>query len=159
MDHSANPAASGASTACELCDSDGGTVVHRSDKLRVVLVDDADYPGFCRIIWNGHVREMTDLHASDRDVLMDTVWTVESIVRQTMQPFKINLASLGNMTPHLHWHVIPRYTDDAHFPAPVWAAAQRVALDASLQPRIARLAHLRTALEQGFAPVPERKLP
>jgi diadenosine tetraphosphate (Ap4A) HIT family hydrolase len=39
----------------------------------------------------------------------------------------MNLASLGNVTPHLHWHVIPRFADDSHFPQPVWGAAQRPA--------------------------------
>jgi diadenosine tetraphosphate (Ap4A) HIT family hydrolase len=42
------------------------------------------------------------------------------------QPDKINLACLGNVVPHLHWHVIPRWRDDSHFPAPIWAAAKRV---------------------------------
>jgi diadenosine tetraphosphate (Ap4A) HIT family hydrolase len=27
--------------------------------------------------------------------------------------------------PHLHWHVIPRFADDAHFPDPVWASRRR----------------------------------
>ena len=29
------------------------------------------------------------------------------------------------MTPHLHWHVIPRWHDDRHFPEPVWGKVQR----------------------------------
>ncbi len=29
------------------------------------------------------------------------------------------------MVPHLHWHVIPRYRDDRHFPESVWGAPQR----------------------------------
>jgi diadenosine tetraphosphate (Ap4A) HIT family hydrolase len=37
----------------------------------------------------------------------------------------MNLASLGNMTPHLHWHVIPRWRDDRHFPGPIWGSPQR----------------------------------
>jgi len=47
------------------------------------------------------------------------------VLRDTLQPDKINLASLGNQVPHLHWHVIPRFADDAHFPDPIWAAARR----------------------------------
>jgi len=27
--------------------------------------------------------------------------------------------------PHLHWHLIARFENDSHFPAPIWAAAQR----------------------------------
>jgi diadenosine tetraphosphate (Ap4A) HIT family hydrolase len=42
-----------------------------------------------------------------------------------MRPDKINLASLGNMTPHLHWHVIPRHAGDRHFPRPIWAEPLR----------------------------------
>ena len=110
---------------CELCAQDGGEVVYRDEALRVVLVDDADYPGFCRVIWNAHSREMSDLAPAQRTRLMDTVFVVESAVRQVMQPHKINLASLGNVVPHLHWHVIPRYRDDRHFPNPIWGSAQR----------------------------------
>ncbi len=112
-------------SACELCTQDGGEVIFRNASLRVVIVDDADYPGFCCVIWNAHCKEMTDLSAAQRSELMDAVFVVEGAVRKVMQPLKINLASLGNMTPHLHWHVIPRYAGDRHFPAPIWAAAQR----------------------------------
>ena len=38
---------------------------------------------------------------------------------------KINLAALGNMVPHLHWHVIERFDWDSHFPQAVWGARQR----------------------------------
>jgi len=110
---------------CELCTAQEETLLWRSRNCRVILVDDADYPGFCRIIWNEHIKEMTDLPAQMRAELMNTVFAVESAVRDIMQPEKINLASLGNMVPHLHWHVIPRYRDDKHFPAPIWAAPLR----------------------------------
>ena len=53
---------------------------------------------------------------------------VEEAIRATMQADKMNLASLGNMTPHVHWHVIPRFRDDRHFPGPIWAAPQREAV-------------------------------
>ena len=111
--------------SCELCDNTGGEILWKDERCRVVLVDDPDYPGFCRVIWQHHVREMTDLSSSDRAHVMGIVFHVEEVVREMMRPEKINLASLGNMTPHLHWHVIPRFVDDKHFPAPIWAAAAR----------------------------------
>ena len=89
---------------------------------RVVLVGDADHPGFCRVILNAHKKEMTDLAEVERNRLMDTVYVVEKLLRELLQPEKINLASFGNMVPHLHWHVIPRYADDPHFPGSVWSA-------------------------------------
>lgn len=110
---------------CELCNSPGGEVLWQDAFCRVVLVDDADYPGFCRVILQAHVKEMSDLSAVQQNRLMRVVFGTEAVVRQVMKPDKINLASLGNLTPHLHWHVIPRFVDDRHFPQSVWAAPQR----------------------------------
>ncbi|KJH69125.1 HIT family protein [Chromobacterium violaceum] len=113
--------------SCELCRQPAGDLLYQNDKLWLVLVDEPGYPGFCRVVWKAHVKEMTDLSADERQHLMDWVWRAEAAVRQVMQPAKVNLASLGNVVPHLHWHVIPRFEDDAHFPSPIWAAPRREA--------------------------------
>ena len=110
---------------CALCRGDGGVLVVRTPPLRVVLVDDPDYPAYLRVIWNAHVTEMSDLAEPERARLLAAVHAVETALRETVAPDKINLASLGNQVPHLHWHVIARFTDDAHFPQPIWAARQR----------------------------------
>ncbi len=112
--------------SCPLCDSPGGDVVWRDDFCRIVQVDDTpDYPGFCRVVLNRHVAEMTDLVPQERSRLMMTVMKVEQALRNLMNPDKINLAALGNVVPHLHWHVIPRFTDDPHFPNPIWGTRLR----------------------------------
>ncbi len=136
---------------CELCETPGGEVLHQGAQFRVVLVDDEQYPGFCRVIWRDHVKEVTDLSELDRMLLMDVLWQVEHVVREVMQPEKMNLASFGNMVPHLHWHVIPRYTDDLHFPQPVWGQPQRAPQPASLQVRRERLDALRAKMRQRLA--------
>lgn len=129
----------------------GGELLHQAEQFRVVLVDDDNYPGFCRVIWQAHVKEVTDLPELDRMLLMDVLWQVEIVIREVMQPDKINLASFGNMVPHLHWHVIPRYADDAHFPHPVWGQVQRAAAAATLQIRRDRLEPLRRRLGERLA--------
>lgn len=111
--------------ACPLCDDDGGEVLWRDDFCRVIWVGDANYPGFCRVILNRHVKEMSDLHSSDRLRLMETVFTVEAAVREIVRPDKVNIASLGNVVPHVHWHVIPRWVEDACFPDAIWASPRR----------------------------------
>lgn len=113
---------------CELCAEPGGALLWKDERCRVVRVDGADgegYPGFCRVIWHNHVRELSDLSRDDRHHLLDVLTATERAVRLAVGPDKINLASLGNLTPHLHWHVIPRYRDDRHFPESVWGAPQR----------------------------------
>jgi len=132
--------------ACELCEESGGEILFRNEQLRVVLIADANYPGLCRVIWNAHVKEMTDLAIEDRSTLMRAVCQVEAALREIMQPEKINLACLGNMVPHLHWHLIPRFTDDAHFPNPIWAPAVRQTADDILSQRRALLPALREAV-------------
>ncbi|MDA8383823.1 MAG: HIT family protein, partial [Betaproteobacteria bacterium] len=97
--------------ACPLCAATGESLLWSGRRARVVWVDDAAHPGYCRVVWTAHVKEMTDLTASEQAHLMALVFAVESAVRAAFQPDKINLASLGNLVPHLHWHVIPRYAD------------------------------------------------
>jgi diadenosine tetraphosphate (Ap4A) HIT family hydrolase len=113
-------------TGCVFCEEAGGQTLWRDERCRVVLADEP-FAGFCRVIWNAHVREMTDLGDVDRDHLLHVVYAVESALRASLRPAKMNLAALGNVTPHLHWHVIPRFVDDSHFPQPVWGTKQRAA--------------------------------
>ncbi|WAW09138.1 HIT family protein [Oxalobacter vibrioformis] len=111
---------------CVLCQSSPGEqIAAESKKWRIIHVDDFLYPGFFRVIWHSHVAEMTELSLPDRQELMTVVFAVERALRDVMHPDKVNLASLGNMVPHLHWHVIPRFRDDAHFPESVWGTKQR----------------------------------
>lgn len=115
-------------THCPICAAQNEEILWQNDKLRVIAVhNEANAPAFCRVIWQAHVAEMTDLAATERDEIMHTVYRVEAAMRQVFRPAKINLASLGNVVPHLHWHVIARFENDANFPAPIWAASQREA--------------------------------
>lgn len=143
------------SSSCQLCEQPGGEVLYRNGHLRIVLVDDADYPGFCRVIWNAHVAEMSDLAQQERDLLMSAVFVVEQAIREVICPDKINLASLGNVVPHLHWHVIPRHGDDRHFPAPIWAEARREPSQERLAVRAALLPELKRLLAGLAAHLPE----
>lgn len=114
-----------AADECELCHRPGGEILWEDGFCRVVAVADADYPGFCRVVLAQHVAEMSDLTESDQAALMRVVFRVEAALRHLYRPDKINLASFGNVVPHLHWHVIPRWCDDRHFPQPIWGTPQR----------------------------------
>lgn len=136
---------------CELCESPGGEVLLEdpAGAWRVVLVEEPDYPGFCRVIAGSHVRENTDLPPEQRRRLLEVVLLVEEAVREVVRPHKVNLASLGNVTPHVHWHVIPRWEDDRCFPASIWAPARREAAPRPSPPDLA--ARLREALVRRLA--------
>jgi len=111
---------------CPICQAQNEDILLQTANLRVIAVhDEAGAPAFCRVIWWRHVAEMTDLSAAERAEIMETVYKVEAAMRRVFRPAKINLASLGNVVPHLHWHVIARFENDANFPAPIWAPAVR----------------------------------
>ncbi len=110
---------------CVLCDGDGGAPVWRGPHFRVVRADEAGFPAFYRLVWTRHVAEFSDLSVEDRFLCMEAVAAIEQVLRRELRPEKINLAAFGNLVPHLHWHIVARFEDDSHFPAPVWAAAAR----------------------------------
>jgi diadenosine tetraphosphate (Ap4A) HIT family hydrolase len=105
--------------------TDGGELLWKNDEMRVIFANEPDYPGFCRVIWNEHVAEMSQLSVDQRARLHHIVMLVEKSIIDVMHPDKVNLAALGNMVPHLHWHIIPRYQLDVCFPGSVWSEKLR----------------------------------
>ena len=150
-------------SACPLCAGDGGALVWRGAHLRVIRADEPGFPAFYRVVWNAHVAEFSDLDAAQRQHCMDAVTLVEQVLREHLAPAKVNLAALGNMVPHLHWHVIARFAWDSHFPAPVWAVAQRErdsAQEGALHERLPVLdSLLHTRLQAAMAGGPESARP
>ncbi len=142
-------------TNCVLCKEalkpEEGQLIWRGDDCRIILVSDPELPGFCRVIWNHHVTEMTDLNHGEREHLMALVFTVEEAVRHVMHPDKVNIAALGNMVPHIHWHIIPRYKDDAFFPGSAWSAKTQQTPSATLEARTQLANELPAAIKAAIA--------
>jgi diadenosine tetraphosphate (Ap4A) HIT family hydrolase len=142
-------------TNCVLCKDklkpEEGQLIWRGDDCRVILVHDPDLPGFCRVIWNHHVAEMTDLSYGEREHLMTLVFAVEEAVRHVMNPDKVNVAALGNMVPHIHWHIIPRFKDDAFFPGSVWSKKTQETAATILEARAKKTQELPTAIKAAIS--------
>lgn len=143
-------AGAAAPPGCELCaagPSSAWAEVAADDRLRIVRVLDApDFPAFYRVIWREHVAELSDLSPADRAHCIEVVVVVERALREALAPTKINIASLGNMVPHLHWHVIARFDWDSHFPQPIWGVRQREVVS----PAAARLARPMTIIDDAI---------
>lgn len=142
--------------ACPLCHEAGGRLVWQGTRaggaLRVIHAEEAGFPAFYRVVWAAHVAEFSDLPAEQRQWCMDAVVAVELALRGiTPAPRKINVAALGNMVPHLHWHVIGRFDWDTHYPQPVWGTASRTADEAKVQAIQAKLPSLEADLRQQFS--------
>ncbi len=115
------------SNACPLCKVDAVMTLWSDEQFRVIKVADPHLPGFVRLISQSHVAEISDLPAATQMQMFGLLVAIESAMRAMLTPDKINVASLGNQVPHLHWHIIPRWKDDVYFPDSIWSAPKRAA--------------------------------
>jgi diadenosine tetraphosphate (Ap4A) HIT family hydrolase len=108
--------------------------------------------------YRGHCVLVLDLrHATRPDQLLAPEWATfcgdlhraERAIVGVVRPDHVNIASLGNVIPHLHWHLIPRYRADARWGAPIWPEVVETVLEADDRERL--LAQLRTALASSDA--------
>lgn len=106
----------------------------RGTLCRVVLAEEPGYAGFCRVIVDRHVREITDLSEGERRTLWRVVEATERALRDVVSPDKVNVLSLGNMVPHVHVHVVGRFEDDPHFPGPPFGPPLRPASGRTCDP-------------------------
>lgn len=87
----------------------------------VILNRDQFFPGYTLLFTKTHVTELFHLDQAVRAELIDEVSRVAASLHGAFRPDKINYELLGNMVPHMHWHLVPRFASDALWPRPIWA--------------------------------------
>jgi len=104
------------------------------------LMDDSNYPWLVLVPRLPEARELLDLDQAQRHVLTDEIDRATRALRDAFQPYKLNVAALGNLVPQLHVHVIARFENDPAWPSPVWGrVAARPYTPEALVERIALL--------------------
>jgi diadenosine tetraphosphate (Ap4A) HIT family hydrolase len=88
------------------------TKVWETPQVIVIAGDHQYYPGYCVVIAKTHIREMHHMEQSVAAKTFSDVLTVGRTIEAAFKSHKMNYVSLGNVDEHLHWHVMPRYTDD-----------------------------------------------
>jgi diadenosine tetraphosphate (Ap4A) HIT family hydrolase len=79
------------------------------------------YRGYCVLIYKRrHVARVDQLTADEWLELAGDLHRAHSAIWQACAPEHMNVASLGNVVPHLHWHLIPRYVNDPRWGNPIW---------------------------------------
>jgi diadenosine tetraphosphate (Ap4A) HIT family hydrolase len=73
------------------------------------------FPGYCVLLSKLHYREMSEVAEPDGSELFRELMTSSRAIEKTFAPSKMNLCSLGNVVPHLHWHLFPRFESDPGF--------------------------------------------
>jgi methyltransferase (TIGR00027 family) len=97
------------------------------------LTKNQTYRGQCQLIFDSrHVARVDQLSHPEWTSLAADLFTAQQAVARVVKPDHMNVESLGNVVPHLHWHIIPRYVGDPMWGAPVW----RVPLDSMPDTRL-----------------------
>ena len=79
------------------------------------------YRGHCVLVFDPrHVTRIDELSTAEWQAMAQDIRTTEQTLMAVFAPDHINIASIGQVVPHLHWHLIPRYTDDPRWGAPIW---------------------------------------
>lgn len=87
----------------------------------VLLNRDQFFPGYCFVFTKAHVTELFHLDSLIRGEIIEEVNTVAATLYNVFHPDKINYELLGNMVPHMHWHIVPRLKTDPLWPRPIWS--------------------------------------
>ncbi len=111
-------------TDCFMCrrwEYDRDLQIVELDHSYVILNRDQFFPGYTLLFTKEHVTELFHLDREVRTGLMEEVSRVAAALYEVFQPAKINYELLGNMVPHIHWHLVPRFASEPLWPRPIWS--------------------------------------
>jgi diadenosine tetraphosphate (Ap4A) HIT family hydrolase len=111
---------------------------------RVLLMNDSRYPWLILVPRIPNVREWLDLSSTDQALLLAEQLQVSQCLQTLLSPDKLNVATLGNIVPQLHLHIIARFETDFAWPSPVWGRGDSVRYPPD--EKVALLARYRSAL-------------
>jgi diadenosine tetraphosphate (Ap4A) HIT family hydrolase len=107
--------------------SDGELHIADLELSRVFLHEDQFFPGYVLLVLRRHATELFDLSPTERAGLMEEVSRVAQALARVFRPVKINYELLGNLVPHIHWHLVPRLATDPGLSRPIWTVEHRPA--------------------------------
>jgi len=79
------------------------------------------YRGHCQLVFDGrHVVGLENLTLDEFTAFMADAHRASQAIARVCSPSLMNYASLGNVMPHLHWHLVPRYRTDPRWGGPIY---------------------------------------
>lgn len=110
--------------ACPFCsrwESEPELRIHEFEYSYLMLNRDQFFTGYCFLFAKGHLIDFARLDKAVRYGMIDEMTRVANVLQTLFSPDKINYELLGNMVPHIHWHIVPRFTSDLLWPRPIWS--------------------------------------
>jgi diadenosine tetraphosphate (Ap4A) HIT family hydrolase len=117
------------------------------------LTANQTYRGHCQLIFDArHAARPDQLSPAEWTSLSADLFAAQAAIVRTVKPDHLNVESLGNVVPHVHWHIIPRFRDDPRWGSPIWLTSLADMRDTRLleEERRALIDALRESLAGGF---------
>ena len=86
----------------------------------VVLGDFQCWRGYTLLLSKACKSELHQLEPAVRRRFLEDMSLVAEAVCNVFKPAKLNYEMLGNLVPHMHWHLFPRQADEPDRLGPVW---------------------------------------
>ncbi len=103
-----------AGSACPFCTAAGPRgIIATLDAAHVTMDESVAVRGYCCVILRHHATELHHLDAAEGAAFMRDVQRAAAAVQATTGAIKLNYEIHGNVVPHVHLHLIPRYPGDA----------------------------------------------
>lgn len=125
--------------------SSGSDMICELSLSSLALSSNALFPWVILVPRKNDLREIIDLSEEDRMVLMREISLVSHVMQDVFKPDKLNVASLGNIVPQLHVHIIARYKNDAAWPDSVFG---KVGLEYKEEVRLELIKQIRNTIEK-----------
>jgi methyltransferase (TIGR00027 family) len=79
------------------------------------------YRGQCQLVFDPrHVARLDQLSGGEWIAFATDLHVAQRALMRVARPDHVNVEILGNVVPHLHAHIIPRYVGDPMWGAPIW---------------------------------------
>lgn len=113
--------------SCPLCErvsktksKNYGYLIHEFKHSYLMLGEHQFFQGYSVLVAKDHYKEMTDMPLPLRNDIFQEMMQASKAIEHAFSPKKMNMCSLGNVVPHVHWHFFPRYENDPQFFDPPW---------------------------------------
>ncbi len=92
--------------------------IRETDVAKIYLNRDQKHAGRCIVALKDHKTEYYQMSETERNAFFKAVADTAAAIDKVFHPDKINYATFGDLVPHVHVHVVPKYKDGLQWGAP-----------------------------------------
>ncbi len=99
---------------CKFCNIDEKKLIKKFNYWSIFIHNQC-YLGRCAVALNRHIEDLAEITLEEREELFEILKKVRDSIKKSFGANLIGYISVGNVTRHLHVHVIPRYDHEVEF--------------------------------------------